>query len=260
MSAERVPPALRAVLEALRDAARWMHFGAERVVEGGPSPITKQHAAWLELDSCCVAALAADAGARMGPMTGKPMPCPNCGAIRHEHDAHFCAAARGASSAAAPSPEYIVRHPNGHLMAESTLPYVPTEAEEAAALTSLAKASPVLAQHATHIDGEFDLALTAVRRMFATWRDRAKAGAAPDAELDRLLEDYGEEWGERARMQVGWTEGDLARSVAIIAEYRAAIHAHVARVTQEARQAGREAAAREFANDQGLVWREKGGA
>ena len=60
----------------------------------------------------------------------------------------------------------------------------------------------------------------------------------PDTELDRLLEDYGEEWGERARMQVGWTEGDLARSVAIIAESRAAIHAHVEKVKREAHDIG----------------------
>lgn len=66
--------------------------------------------------------------------------------------------------------ETIVRHPNGHLAVERVPAYLPTKDEEDAALASLAKAWPVLAYHASHIDGEFDAALSKVRRMLAASR------------------------------------------------------------------------------------------
>jgi hypothetical protein len=59
--------------------------------------------------------------------------------------------------------ERVVRHPNGHLMIER-LP-LPTSEDFALKFASLAKAWPILAKHADHIDGEFDNALTAVRAM-----------------------------------------------------------------------------------------------
>lgn len=68
--------------------------------------------------------------------------------------------------------ERVVRHPNGHLMIEETLAYVPPQAEQDAALASLAKARPYLPDH---IDGEYDNALANVRKMFAALR---RAGAA----------------------------------------------------------------------------------
>lgn len=71
--------------------------------------------------------------------------------------------------------ERIVRHPNGHLMVERTPPWVPSQEATDAALASLAKAWPVLAQHAPHIDGEFDLALTDLRRMVDALRAAAAA-------------------------------------------------------------------------------------
>ena len=44
--------------------------------------------------------------------------------------------------------------------------YRPTRDEIDATLKTLAKAWPILAEHAPHIDGEFDNALTKARRMF----------------------------------------------------------------------------------------------
>jgi hypothetical protein len=51
----------------------------------------------------------------------------------------------------------------------------PDRNEIDAALASLAKAWPVLAEHATHIDGEFNNALTDVRRMFDALTDDSAA-------------------------------------------------------------------------------------
>lgn len=59
--------------------------------------------------------------------------------------------------------ERIARHPNGHLFVERVP--LPSEADFAAKFASLAKAWPVLAEHADHIDGEFDNALSDVKRM-----------------------------------------------------------------------------------------------
>ena len=54
----------------------------------------------------------------------------------------------------------------GRLRVEEVPPYRPTREEVDAALSSLSKAHPFLVKHANHIDGEFDLALDKVRRMF----------------------------------------------------------------------------------------------
>jgi hypothetical protein len=62
------------------------------------------------------------------------------------------------------SDERIVRHPNGHLMVER-IPRspLPTQEEIDSAFASISKAWPVLAQHASHMDGEFDNAVTRLR-------------------------------------------------------------------------------------------------
>lgn len=59
--------------------------------------------------------------------------------------------------------ERVARHPNGHLIIER-LP-LPSAEDFAKKFASVAKAYPVLAEHASHIDGEFDNALTDLRRM-----------------------------------------------------------------------------------------------
>lgn len=61
--------------------------------------------------------------------------------------------------------ERVVRHANGHLMIERVPAWVPNRDEINAKLTVIAKAWPVLAQHANHLDGGFDKALTDLRRM-----------------------------------------------------------------------------------------------
>jgi hypothetical protein len=85
--------------------------------------------------------------------------------------------------AALEADERVVRHPNGHLMIER----VPLPTQEAIdkALRSLAKAWPVLANHASHIDGEFDNALTDVRSMFRRLLAAARRGVE-DTEARRL--------------------------------------------------------------------------
>lgn len=65
--------------------------------------------------------------------------------------------------------ERVVRHPNGHLMIER-LP-LPSEEDFAKKYASLAKAWPILAKHADHIDGEFDLALTDLKAMVLRQRE-----------------------------------------------------------------------------------------
>jgi hypothetical protein len=100
--------------------------------------------------------------------------------------AHRLPSSPGPTGTAGEPSERIVRHPNGHLMVERTAPYVPSREQTDAALASLAKAWPVLAQHAPHIDGEFDLALTDLRRMVDALR-AAAASAAPAGGPDVLL-------------------------------------------------------------------------
>lgn len=58
----------------------------------------------------------------------------------------------------------------GRLRAVPVPPWVPSEEETEKALRSLAKAWPVLAQHADYMDGEFDLALTFMRNAIAAFR------------------------------------------------------------------------------------------
>ena len=79
--------------------------------------------------------------------------------------------------------ERVVRHRNGHLMIERTPEWVPTKDEQDAALRSLGKAWPVVADHASHIDGEFSNALDSVRRMLDAFAARLAAPAMhPDTQ------------------------------------------------------------------------------
>ena len=57
--------------------------------------------------------------------------------------------------------ERVVRHPNGHLMIERDAG--PTQEEIDRAFASISKAWPYLAQHASHIDGEFDNAVSSLK-------------------------------------------------------------------------------------------------
>lgn len=78
--------------------------------------------------------------------------------------------------------ERIVRHPNGHLMVECVPP--PSQEDIDAKFASLAKAWPVLAKHADHIDGEFDLALSGLRRIVARLQGYVTAPSDDTARLD----------------------------------------------------------------------------
>lgn len=59
--------------------------------------------------------------------------------------------------------ERVARHPNGHLIIER-LP-LPVAADLEPRFASLAKAYPVLTEHASHMDGEFDNALSDLRAL-----------------------------------------------------------------------------------------------
>lgn len=79
---------------------------------------------------------------------------------------------------AALTDEHIVRHPNGHLIVERSEPYTPGRADTEQWLASLSKAWPYLADHAQHIDGEFDLAHGNLKRgveAFHEYVDRVRA-------------------------------------------------------------------------------------
>jgi hypothetical protein len=74
--------------------------------------------------------------------------------------------------------ERVARTDEGQLIIEQLPVYIPSEDEERRALASISKAYPYLVEHAPHIDGEFDNAVSEIRRMFAAFRRALSVDAA----------------------------------------------------------------------------------
>lgn len=92
-----------------------------------------------------------------------------------------------------PMDSRVVRHPNGHLMVEHAEAYTPAREATTKWLASVAKAYPYLTQKngADHIDGEFDNALSDLRRGIEAFHEyvervRQSSASLPPSAPERI--------------------------------------------------------------------------